>query len=409
MLDLTFEDQKIVGYAERTLAEGAELERWFEQRDAENAFAERFNVVREFSTGDRSFGFFDEAPIGGRDLRVMGIVQEMFYDRQKTATGLDILPQVREFILHYFMRVSHLRQPEAAAEADSVPTSSLLKMMSWLPDANESQIGFGFQQLFYKTTDGEVGKFAPDEMNAIVDLREVGPRYAWIVLKVDIFNFNLSFAPLGAGAPRMMYPLKESTFLVLGPQFVRNRERREPGVLGEYGYGYAFMPYAPPGGPDIVAYGPGHFAAAFQSVHFKVMESGDIRVRASFIVNRPEKVAKINIDPIDWTFRLADLVTFNMASRLMGPVKDVADRLPLRISGIDPIGTYISVANYVSGGRAAQQLGHSMSVLEKRMLLQHFMQHYEMLINSLLVWRKIVDWTDGANLPDYCREGVVGA
>ena len=47
MPDLTSEDQKIVGYAERTLAEGAELERWFEERDAENAFAERFNVVRE--------------------------------------------------------------------------------------------------------------------------------------------------------------------------------------------------------------------------------------------------------------------------------------------------------------------------------------------------------------------------
>src|SRR5882672_10958392 len=127
MPDLTLEDEKIVGYAERTLAEGAELERWFEQRDAEDAFAERFNVVREFSTGVRSFGFFDEAPVGGRDLRVMGIVQEMFYDRQKTATGKDILPQVREFILHYFMRVSHLRQPEAAAETDSAPTSSMLK------------------------------------------------------------------------------------------------------------------------------------------------------------------------------------------------------------------------------------------------------------------------------------------
>jgi len=137
-----------------------------------------------------------------------------------------------------------------------------------------------------------------------------------------------------------------------------------------------------------------------------VMDSGDIRVRGVFIVNRPDKVAKIDIDPIDWSFRLADLVTFNMASRFMSPVKDIAEKLPLRISGIDPVGTYISMVNYLSGGRAAQQLGHSMSVLEKRMLLQHFMQHYEMLINSLMVWRKVVDWTDSANLPDYCRRGA---
>jgi hypothetical protein len=226
------------------------------------------------------------------------------------------------------------------------------------------------------------------------------------VLKVEVFNFNLSFAPLGAAAPRMMYPLKEQTYLVLGPQFVRNREQLGPGVLGEYGYGYAFVPYAPAGGADMIAYGPGHFVAAFQSVHFQVMDSGDIRVRASFIVNRPDKVARIDIDPIDWSFRLADIVTFNMASRFMGPVKNLAEKLPLRISGIDPISTYISMVNYVSGGRAAQQLGHSMSVLEKKMLLQHFMQHYEMLINSLLVWRKIADWTDSTNLPEYCRHGA---
>ena len=406
MPDLSTVDQHIISDAERTLAEGAELERWFEQKDADSAFAERFDVVREFSAGDRSFGFFDQAPVGGRDLRVMGIVQEMFYDRQKAATGTEILPQVREFILRYFMRVSHLRQPEAAAESGATPTSSLLRMMSWLPDAHESQLGFGFQQLYYKLKDGDAGKFAPEETGAIVDLRQVGSKYDWIVLKVDIFNFNLSFAPLGAAAPKVMYPLKEQTYLVLGPQFVRNREKKEPGVLGEYGYGYAFMPYAPPGGPDVIAYGPGHFAAAFQSVHFKVMNSGDIRVRASFIVNRPDKVAKIDIDPIAWSFQLADLVTFNMASRMMSPVKYAAGKLPLRLSGIDPIGTYISMANYLSGGRAARQLGHSMLVLEKRMLLQHFMQHYEMLINSLLVWRKIVDWTDAESLPEYCRHGA---
>ena len=39
------------------------------------------------------------------------------------------------------------------------------------------------------------------------------------------------------------------------------------------------------------------------------------------------------------------------------------------------------------------------------MLVQHFMQHYEMLIDSLLVWRTVPDWTDHERLPDYCRPG----
>jgi hypothetical protein len=40
------------------------------------------------------------------------------------------------------------------------------------------------------------------------------------------------------------------------------------------------------------------------------------------------------------------------------------------------------------------------------MLVQHYMQHYEMLITSLLVWRKVVDWTDPSSVPEYCRLGV---
>jgi hypothetical protein len=95
-----------------------------------------------------------------------------------------------------------------------------------------------------------------------------------------------------------------------------------------------------------------------------------------------------------------------MASRLMAPMKTFAERLPLRITGVDPITAYIWMANTMTGGIAGRQYGISKEVLEKRMLVQHFMQHYEMLINSLLVWRTVPDWTDRDRLPDYCRTGV---
>lgn len=405
-VDLTDADLKIVGHADQTLADGVEVERWFEEKERTGSYAERFDVVREFNSDGQSFGFFDATPMGGREVPVMGIVQEMFYDRQKAASGREILPQVREFILEYFMRVSHFRRPEAFTAGHPNPPS-YLRPFAWNPDAAEHHVGFGYQQLYYKRRgSGEIGKFAPADQFAIVDLRQMGEVYDWIVLKCDIFDFNLSFAPFGSASPKMLYPMKEQTYLVLGPQFVRNRENCAPGVLAEYGYGYAFMPCVPEGAPPFLAYGPGHFAGAFQSLHFRLMESGDIRVRATFIVNRPDKVAKLDIDPIDWSFRLADLMTFNLASRVLAPVKQVADRLPLRLHNVDPIGTYISFANFVSGGRAASELGHSMDVLEKRMLVQHYMQHYEMLINSLLVWRKVVDWTDSENVPEYCRRGL---
>jgi hypothetical protein len=401
---ITDEDRLVIAHADRTLAEGVEVQRWWEEKDRVGDYAQRFEVVREFNEDDRSFGFFDRAPVAGRTIPVMGIVQEMFYDRQKQATGQAIRGQLEEFVLRYFMRVSHLRQPEAMAEAPQTPRSAFQRALSWLPDEQNRRVGFGYQQLYYKLAgSGQVGKFSEAERYAIVDLRDIGKVYAWILLKVDIFDFNLQFSPFGADAMKFQMPLKESTYLVLGPRFVKNCDNPEPGVLGEYGYGYAFVPYAPHPGP--IAYGPGHFSAAVQSLHFRVMESGEIRARAAFIVNRPQQIAKIDIDPINWGFQMADMMTFNMASRVMNPLKELTGRLPLRVSGIDPIAAYIWMANTMTGGLASKQLGISKEVLEKRMLVQHFMQHYAMLINSLLVWRLIPDWTDQERLPEFCNKG----
>ena len=41
------------------------------------------------------------------------------------------------------------------------------------------------------------------------------------------------------------------------------------------------------------------------------------------------------------------------------------------------------------------------------MLVQHFHQHYEMLVNSMLVWRRVPDWTDHDNLPPECQGTVL--
>jgi hypothetical protein len=403
---ITDTDRAILQHVERTLADGMELARWWEEKDRLDDYAERFDVVREYNDSGRNFGFFDTAVVANAPLPVMGIVQEMFYDRQKMAKGDAIRNQMKEFVLKYFMRVSHLRQPHAAPAGEPAPLGALPRAFSWLPDDGERRVGFGYQQLYYKRRDSaKIGKFVGDEQSAIVDLRDIGTVYDWILLKVDIFDFNLSFAPFGAEAPRLQMPMKESTYLVLGPPFVKNQDDPAPGVLGQYGFGYAFVPYAP-GGPGVIAYGPGHFAAAIQNVDFKVMADGEIRVRAAFVVNRPNQIANVDIDPIDWGFRLADMLTFGTASRVMAPMKAIADTLPLRVSGVDPISTYIWMANTVTGGLAAKRLGHSKTVLEKRMLVQHFMQHYEMLTSSLLVWRMVADWTDGERLPAFCREGV---
>ncbi len=94
-----------------------------------------------------------------------------------------------------------------------------------------------------------------------------------------------------------------------------------------------------------------------------------------------------------------------MASRLLSPAKGLFDQLPLRLN-VDPVSAYVSGANLISGGTAAQTLCISIEQLEKFFLLQHFKQHYQTIVGSLLTWRQIPDWLDEKNLPAWVISGI---
>jgi hypothetical protein len=59
----------------------------------------------------------------------------------------------------------------------------------------------------------------------IIDLRELGPRYAWMVAKVRILDFNLKFQPFGSQAPELMLTNTFNSCVLR----LRLRERRLPG------------------------------------------------------------------------------------------------------------------------------------------------------------------------------------
>ena len=363
--------------------------------------------MQEFSPDEHAFCFFDEATIENQRLRLMGVVQEAFYDRPKKASPEDVRDQLREFILGFFMRVSHGQRPEPAVPSGHGALPLLIRPLSWLPDTSDTRIGFGYEQLLCRKREtGEVEKFHQDERGAIVDLRSIGPVYDWVAMRVNIFDFKIAFSPFGPDILKMELPFREVTYLLMTPELVIDRENPSPEVLGEYGFGYGLLPYAP--GPDIFAYGPGHFAAGFQSFAFQVLRTGEIRAKAVFVVNRPEKILSVDLDPVGWGFRGADLVTFNVASKALAPLKAVADRLPLRVRGVDPFSLYISTANLLTGGLASRRLGISKEQLEKYMAVRHFIQHRQMLLNSQLVWRMVPDWTDTVALPEVCHRGLSG-
>jgi hypothetical protein len=387
---------------ERALADGLQLKEWWGRVDTVNGYSEPFEVVRTFNKADRALGFFERAPLSGRQFPVMGVVQESFFDQPKHAPGEAVRAELREFVLRYFLRVSDLRLPEAEADPGR-RGDPFLPGLSWCPRPRPNRIGFGFSQLYYKLRgSGRVGKFPEAQEFAIIDLRQLGSTYEWVVLKVRLFDFNLTFRPLGPDGVALVLPLFEENYLVLSADFVTNRDGPAPGVLGEYGLGYALIQYV--ARPGVLAYGPGRFRAGFQLITFQVLDGGETHARLAFVVNQPEQILRLPLDPLSWGLRLADLMSLGQGARLFAPLRGWLDRLPG--NGFDPLGGYIALANLATAGLAARELCVSREQLKKDFLVQHFMQHYQMLTGALLTWRRVPDWRDEAAIPREIVEGV---
>jgi hypothetical protein len=284
------DDAAILPTVPEYLARGIALKRWWDVIQLAGGPSNRFELDRSFNRPTRSYGFYEEAPVGGIMLPIMGSVQEMFFDQTRAPASLGrdsaewMRDQLREFVMRYFMRVSSFREPEAYADpSQSVPPPAL-SYLSWCPDPREERVGFGFTQLFNKRLGSDIiGHFPSFERNAIVDQRDIGKLYEWIVLKVRIFDFSFRTRPFGNNGPELVFGLNEQSYLVVHDEFTNYREGQIPGVLGDYGIGYAFIK-SPTQGP--VGYGPGEFDAAIELINFRVYETGYVSVRMVFLVNR---------------------------------------------------------------------------------------------------------------------------
>ena len=236
----------------------------------------------------------------------------------------------------------------------------------------------------------------------MVDMRDIGRTYEWIVLKVRIFNFSIPTRPLGESGPEMVFNLNEESYVVVSSDFIVDRERPAAGILGEYGIGYAFIRSPRQG---FLAFGPGEFAMAIQLIQFRISESGDINVHMVFVVNRPDKVADVAIDPLSWAFRWADLISLGLASPVLTPLRNALSKLPLRFGNFDPVYSYIGLMNFMTMGQAGEKLCISRDQLHKRFLAQHFMQHYETMTGALFTWRQMANWLDPSTLPRWVITG----
>jgi len=388
------------------LEKGLDLKRWWDQVSAETGDIpqdQQFPLIRAYNRATRAYGFFGEAPVRGKMMRVMGNVQELFFDQPRgpAAANADhvewIRAQLEEFVLKYFMRISSFRPPDVFVDTANPTPPPALERLSWCPTASEERVGFGFSQLFNKKKGADtIDPFQSYDEHAIVDQRDVGRLFEWLLLKVRIFDFAFKTRPFGQGGPELVFGLNEESYLVVQKEFIKH-EYRPPNIhggafkiLADYGIGYAFVKN-PIAGP--FAYGPGEFDAAIELINFRIYETGYISVRMIFVANRPTQTLNLTVDPIDWSFQIADAFSMGLASRMFAPAKTVLERIPFRFS-FDPVSLYLAGTNLVSGGAAARTLCISQETLDKLFLAQHFRQHYQTVLGSTETWLTVPDWLD---------------
>ena len=114
--------------------------------------------------------------------------------------------------------------------------------------------------------------------------------------------------------------------------------------------GYAFIRDS---GEGLIGYGPGQFKAAIEIINFEVSNQGGIYVSMIFVANRPERIANVSVNPVDWSFRLADLFSFGMTSKLFAPLKSTLERVQSASPSFDPVYGFVSLGQRLyrqSGG-----------------------------------------------------------
>ncbi len=407
---LTEDERSILESAGAFHAKGLALKRWWTNADAKRAYSECFDTLRTYRRLDHSYGFFGEAPLDDGTMSVMGVVDEVQFDCPKphaegqARAAQAMKEQIREFVLRYFLRISDYRQPERLAEPEATPVPSYLKMLSWRPEQEIHRSGMEFTQHFYKSNStGRIGRFPAEDVHAVMDLREIGGKYEWVMLHLRIFDFVFSYKPFGLMGPQLQMPLKEESYLLVSPEFITINDKGGNGVIGEYGFGYSFVKN-PERGP--FAYGPGEFEAAFQTINFSVLESGETRVRMAFVSNRPDKIVNVPLDPVVWGLDIADRVSFGMTSSLISPVRKAWETVSKPIvDDRDPVLTGVQLVNFLTFGQAGKQLDITADQLNKGFLVRHSLQHYGTILGSLRTWRQVPDWLS-PDLPEWVVTGA---
>lgn len=403
---LTDNDKAILANVETAIRQGQELSRWWE---ANRHAVARIPFVRQLhNPPEWNFGFLENAVTSAGSIPVAGVIQGQLYSvpdgpgESKPPDLEFIASQAREFMMRHFMRLTSTINASIAKANPEVKAHTPFSRCGSTAGTRE---GWGYRQIYYKLAKtGEIAKFPEDQQTSIVDLRDVGPVYDWIVFRVSIFGFDITVDPLGGSAPKIKIVTEQPVYTVLTPEFVVQdpptgvSEPRD-GVVASYGYGYSVVPDVT--SQSLIAALPSAIDNTLETLRLDVHQDGRVWACMDFITPQPAKI--LNLDPVAMGFQAADFFSFGAASRFFGPVRGALERLEPQI---DPVYAGINIANALTANLASDYLAIDKRHLFMKLMALHYIDVYNMYNLSASHFQQVDDWTDTGSLPEWARHGT---
>lgn len=231
---------------EEAIRDGLQLEAWM-RRQHEEMLDFPLALRKTYNLPNKAFGYFGSLPINGVATSVMGARQEI--DFGALSGEGDPQERLKNFVLGEFLKRAHWEY------SDGYPG------------------GFGVEQWLYRNAAGEYGRFETDCRDGCIDWRQLGPEYAWVMLKVNIHDFVMNFGP-------WVKRFKEAACVAAHPEFVHIVEKPAKGYALEVAVGYPFVAFAPI--PNIFGFGPGKFGTACKLYSFLLADDNRIKVIMNF-------------------------------------------------------------------------------------------------------------------------------
>ena len=238
-------DRLLIAKTEEAIRDGLQLERWWRERERDLPLFP-LNLKKSYRLPNKAEGFFGALPINGAPRSVMGCRQTVEFGR---LPGPNASERLRDFVLGEFQKRAH-----------------------WTCD-DGAPGGFTFEKTLFKTVAGNYGQFPAEQRDGPTDWRDLGRRYAWVLLTVHIHDFVVNLGPF-------QKRIREAAYVVPHPEFMHLVENPSPEYVAEVSVGYPFVDVAPH--PNLFGFGPGKFGAAVKLFSFLLTPKQDVRVRMVF-------------------------------------------------------------------------------------------------------------------------------